>query len=251
MCSSASFFLLLSIDFCINCVSISMFSCTLMFFFFLTCVCVCFGGADCFVQVVGMEAHVAPDRRMQKQILKAHIAGLRRCPRFRDSIIIFVPEANLGLEHQHLADYLKGMRNIYIFRGSSGTPGIKTLPNTKPLFVEKADDYLMNDAIIFDPDFVCENPYAEQEGRAEAVIESWKKQMFLFKKFVIPPKTVNSRGYVRYSGKADPEGNIIRNGEDDLIMAWAINSWVAANVYKKRTDVPIDQFMRGVTAIAA
>lgn len=201
-----------------------------------------------------MEAHVAPNKKMQKKILKTHIEGIRCKTRFRDSIIIFVPEACLGLEHQHLADYLKGMRNIYIFKGSSGTPGIKTLPNTKPLFVEKADDYLMNDAVIFDPDFVCTNPYSDEKDesrRVNSIKESWKKQMFLFKKYVIPPKTVNGRGYVRYSGKADPEGNIIRNGEDDLIMAWAINSWVAVNVYKKRTDVPIDQFMRGATAIAA
>lgn len=201
-----------------------------------------------------MEAHVAPDRKMQKKILKEHIKGIRARTRFRDSVIIFVPEANLGLEHQHLADHLKGMRNMYIFKGSSGTPGIKTLPNTKPLFVEKADDLLMNDAVIFDPDFVCVNPFDDEKDEATRIRnikEAWKKQMFQFKKFVLPPKTVNSKGYVRYSGKADPEGNIIRNGQDDLIMAWAINSWVAANVYKRRTDVPIDQFLNGATAIAA
>lgn len=189
---------------------------------------------------------------MQKRILRYHIEALRQKNRFRNSIIIFVPEANLGLGHQYLANDLKGMKNVYIFRGSSGTPGIKTLPNTKPLFVEKADDLLSNEAVFIDPDFVCANPYSSSDDRCKEVKEAWKKQLYTFKKFVIPPKTVNSRGYVRYSGKADPEGNIIRNGEDDLIMAWVINSWVSNQVYKKRTDVPIDYFMNGgVVSVAA
>lgn len=178
--------------------------------------------------------------------------ALRSRPRFRDSIIIFVPEANLGLNHQYLAAHLSGLKNVYIFRGSSGFPGIKTLPTTKPLFVEKADDLLANDAVFFDPDFVSVNYYSSAKDKVKQVKESWRKQMHLFKKFVIPPKTVNGRGYVRYSGKADPEGNIIRNGEDDLIMAWVINAWVANQVYKKRTNVPIDYFMgRGAVCVAA
>ena len=189
---------------------------------------------------------------MQKTILRTHIKAIREKSRFRNSIIIFVPEANLGLAHQYLAHDLKGVKNIYIFKGSSGTPGVKTLPGTKPLFVEKADDILSNDGVCMDPDFVSANPYSNSKDKCRDVKNMWREQMFKFKKFVIPPKTVNGRGYVRYSGKADPEGNIIRNGEDDLIMAWVINSWVANQVYKKRTDVPIDYFMSGgAVAIAA
>lgn len=192
------------------------------------------------------------DERMQKKMIKRHIEAIRERPRFRTSIIIFVPEGNLGLNHQYLANQLKGMKNVYIFRGSSGTPGVKTLPQTKPLFVEKADDLLCNEAVFFDPDFICVNPYSDAKDKAKEVKEAWRKQMLTFKRFVIPPKTVNGRGYVRYSGKADPEGNIIRNGQDDLVMAWVINSWVANQVYKKRTDVPIDYFMSGsAVAVAA
>ena len=200
-----------------------------------------------------MEAHVAPDRIQQKKLLLQHIKSIRNCSRFRNSIIIFVPEANLGLEHQHLANYMKNLQNVYIFRGSSNTPGVKTLPATKPLFVDRADDYLMNDAIRFDPDFVCSNPFAVEKdaaSRAHAIKELWKKQLFMFKRYIIAPRTVNGRGYVRYSGKADPTGAIIQNGEDDLVMAWAINSWVASAVYKKRTSVPIDQFLRGARCVA-
>jgi hypothetical protein len=192
------------------------------------------------------------DKRMQKKLLISHIKAIRSKPRFRNSIIIFVPEANLGLQHQYLANELKGMKNVYIFRGSSGTPGVKTLPYTKPLFVEKADDLLSNEAVFMDPDFVCANPYSKADDKSREIKEMWKKQLFTFKRYVIPPKTVNSRGYVRYSGKADPEGNVIRNGEDDLIMAWVINCWVANQVYKRRTDVPIDYFKKGgAVAVAA
>jgi hypothetical protein len=66
-----------------------------------------------------------------KGLVRSHVTALRCNTRFARCNIVFVPEANLGLEGSHLAHMLREYREVYTVQYKAGRPGMITTNQSK------------------------------------------------------------------------------------------------------------------------
>lgn len=160
-----------------------------------------------------------------------------------------MPEANLGTSHDDLASMLKRFKRVYIYHREDGGIGLMTTRTSKLLYVERTMDYLYDDGVSFDPDFISGNPHLNSSiNKEKHTREEFRKQLLGFKKYLNPPLRVGGTPTVSYSGKADDEGKIIRGKEDDMVLVYTMNSHIQREISRGHTSVPVNRLLAASAA---
>jgi hypothetical protein len=143
--------------------------------------------------ICGMELHETV-KDQKSLLIRSHILALRSVPRFKDAWLVFIPENNLDDAARILINEAQRYERVHIYAvrtiritetncfenggetedGSSvssqeknETEGVKTVTGTKTMYTNSAYTFLASNAIWFDPDFVCSNPWAELPVRCD------------------------------------------------------------------------------------
>lgn len=144
---------------------------------------------------------------------------------------------------------LKRFKRVYVYHREDGGVGLLTTPTSKPYYVERARDYLYDDGMNFDPEFISSNPYLDRSiDKTKYTKEDFKKELLKFKIYSDPPTKVGGRPKISYSGKADDEGRIVAGQEDDKVMAWLINCGCNRSILRGHSTVPIRRLMAATAA---
>ncbi len=148
-------------------------------------------------------------------MIQAHIRKIQGNPRFANSVIMFAPENNLGLEASRLAAFLKtrarDIRNIELYREENGTQvGYKNTDVTKELSVALLYRHFRSGAACVDPDFCTSSGTQEDIKRmAEGHLSRMK---------VIKKTSAHGNDVVIVSGKYGEDGKICKGNKDDIAV---------------------------------
>ena len=189
-------------------------------------------GDKCFI--VGLDASPATGPEEISALLLQHIRGLRAHPRLRNAYCIFIPEANLGQEAEHMKHMVKDERLVYVIHEKKKA-GVNTTHKRKELYANTLLEYVANTRII--PDCVCANPKLDANRRLVETKAEFKKQMIQFKKLTIPAAKPFDLPKVVYTGKTKKGMN------DDMVMTLMIAVFWGREFLKKRiAGVPYNDF---------
>ncbi len=184
----------------------------------------------CFI--VGLDASPATGPEEIRALLIQHIRGLRGHPRLRNAWCIFVPEANLGQEAEHMKHMVKDERLIYVIHEKKKA-GVNTTHKRKELYAKTMLEYVATTRII--PRCVCANPKLDANRRLLETKAEFKKQLIQFKQLTIPAAQPFDLPKLIYTGKTKKGMN------DDLVMTLMIAVfWGREFLSKRIPNVPYD-----------
>ena len=182
----------------------------------------------CFI--VGLDASPATGPEEISALLIQHIRGLRGHPRLRNAYCIFIPEANLGQEAEHMKHMVKDERLVYVIHEKKKA-GVNTTHKRKELYAQTMLEYIATTRII--PNCVCANPKLDANKRLVETKAEFKKQMIQFKKLTIPAAKPFDLPKVVYTGKTKKGMN------DDMVMTLMIAVfWGREFLAKRIAGVP-------------
>lgn len=120
------------------------------------------------VVIIAIDSHPVKGHEQIQQLLVGHIEGIRKHTIFRDSWIIFIPEANLGHEADHMEFMIRNYRRVYTIREKDRI-GIMTTNVRKELYAMETTRYLSQNSIDIYNKFITTNtrgqPTLEQEEK--------------------------------------------------------------------------------------
>jgi hypothetical protein len=184
--------------------------------------------------IVAMDSAPVKGHEEIEKLLKAHIEGVRRMPRFKDAWIVFIPENNLGHEASHMAFMLRPYRRVYTLTEKGGIIGVNTNAVRKELYSMETVRYLCQESILFWEHLVVSNPNGGANEK-QRVMEDFKEQLMAFKRVIVHPQRGFALPKIHYSGKA-------KGGRDDLVMSLMIGLYWATEFVCNRTEAPYDMF---------
>jgi hypothetical protein len=162
-----------------------------------------------------MECHPTPSHDAQKLLIRRHINRIRQHNKFGSSLIVVIPENNMGLEHSHIEKFIRNMPNVVCYSedGNSTRVGIrKTHDNTNDYQIE-VESALMKRSVFFEATlftvskrFLKENEDIRVELQEELQLYHWETEM---------AKDNFGRDRIVLTGK-------IGGRQDDLYMAFAM-----------------------------
>ncbi len=186
--------------------------------------------------IVGLDASPATGPEEIRALLIQHIRGLRAHPRLKGAYCIFIPEANLGQEAEHMKHMVKDERLIYVVH-EKRKAGVNTTHKRKELYAQTLLEYVANTRII--PGCVCVNPKLDANKRLLETKAEFKKQMIQFKKLTLPAPKPFDLPKLIYTGKTKKGMN------DDMVMTLMIAVfWGREFLSKRIPNVPYDK-LRG------
>lgn len=200
-----------------------------------------------FLQIAGLDAYHVREQAASEEFLNAHILGLRQVTRFRNSYIIFIPEANLA---PYAARYTECVRHrqrfVPLYHNSNPTvPGVVTTNDNKQKYVESIQTHLMLDTLWFDPELVAANPIPRTEdAMAEYKRELKPKLMRELRNF----REIKRPGIFRdaapiLSGKVNDEGRIVSGFTDDRVITLGMASYWAREVIRGATQLDLSRLI--------
>lgn len=182
----------------------------------------------CFI--VGLDASPATGPEEIRALLIQHIRGLRGHPRLRNAWCIFVPEANLGQEAEHMKHMVKDERLMYVIHEKKKA-GVNTTHKRKELYAKTMLEYVTTTRII--PRCVCANPKLDANRRLLETKAEFKKQLIQFKQLTIPAAQPFDLPKMIYTGKTKKGMN------DDMVMTLMIAVfWGREFLSKRIPNVP-------------
>ena len=98
------------------------------------------------VVIVAADSHPVKGHEQIQQLLIGHIEGIRNLEMFKDSWIIFLPEANLGHEADHMEFMIRNYRRVYTVREKDRI-GIMTTNVRKELYAMETTRYLSQNSL--------------------------------------------------------------------------------------------------------
>ena len=199
---------------------------------YMAVVSVVLSGDRCFI--VGLDASPATGPEEISALLIQHIRGLRGHPKLRNAHCIFIPEANLGQEAEHMKHMVKDERLVYVIHEKKKA-GVNTTHKRKDLYTQTLLEYAASTRIV--PRCVCANPKLDANKRLLETKAEFKKQMIQFKKLTIPAAKPFDLPKVIYTGKTKKGMN------DDMVMTLMIAVfWGREFLAKRIAGVPYDKF---------
>lgn len=186
------------------------------------------------IVIVGMDSAPVKGHEQIERLLKAHIEGLRRNIKFRDSWIVFIPENNLGHEADHMSFMLRPYRRVYTLTEKGGVIGVNTTAVRKELYSMEAVKYLCQESIQFYSKIVVANPTGGANEK-DRVLADFKEQLLSFKRVIVHPQRGFALPKIHYSGKS-------KGGRDDLVMSLLIGIYWTTEFTCQRTEAPYDEF---------
>ena len=142
------------------------------------------------VVILAADSHPVKGHEQIQQLLIGHLEGLRKIPEYCDSWIIFIPEANLGHEADHMEFMIRNYRRVYTVHEKDRI-GIMTTNVRKELYAMETTRYLSQNALEICNKFIVTNtrgqPTMEKErthilevssSYSELVSQSHQKHRF-------------------------------------------------------------------------
>ena len=165
------------------------------------------------IVIVGMDTFCCKGADSIHKLLTAHIERLRAKPELKDAWFIFIPEANLGHEADHMEYMLRDYRKIWTIRDKSRT-GVVTTNTRKELYAMETVKYMTQESVHFWEHLVVANP-AGTVNEEKRCLEEFKKQLMGFKRVICHPQRGYSLPKIIYTGKS-------QGAKDDLVMTLLI-----------------------------
>lgn len=151
--------------------------------------------------------------------------ALRAHASYRNAALFLVPEANLGNEAQYVTDDLIGMAGVEVVCQFDHAYGVFTTPTLPQAYAYRLQRKLDESAVAFRADLVAANPRQMNmtpARRAAAARDVFLRQLKLFQRTPIVPKSLLAKIRYAYSGKADKDGERTSSKKHDAIMAFMI-----------------------------
>ena len=108
------------------------------------------------VVILAADSHPVKGHEQIQQLLIGHLEGLRKIPDYCDSWIIFIPEANLGHEADHMEFMIRNYRRVYTVHEKDRI-GIMTTNVRKELYAMETTRYLSQNALEICNKFIVTN----------------------------------------------------------------------------------------------
>jgi len=168
--------------------------------------------------ILAIEHHEIKGHGEIKSLLLTHVRALRNC--FPSSIIIFIPESNLGHESSHMAHMLRKEPRLHTMTEKS-EPGVITTHKRKELYSNFAIQQFAGGSMHFWENFMSTNPFRDANKRTTRAKKTFISQLKIFSRIVIESKTAGGKPKIIYSGKD--------HGNDDLVMTFLIGLYWSMN----------------------
>lgn len=165
------------------------------------------------IVIVGCETHPCKGADSIHKLLTAHVETLRARPALKAAWFIFIPEANLGHEADHMEYLLRPYSRIWTIRDKQRT-GVVTTNTRKELYAMETCKYMTMESVHFWEELVVANP-SGGETEEKRVLEELKKQLMGFKRVIVHPQRGYSMPKVVYTGKS-------QGAADDMVMCLLI-----------------------------
>ena len=146
--------------------------------------------------IVGMDTFCCKGHEAIQKLLTAHIERLRARSELKEAWFIFLPEANLGHEADHMEYMLRNYRKIWTIRDKQRT-GVVTTNTRKELYAMETVKYMTQESIYLWEHLVVANPAGTVREEART-LEEFKKQLMGFKRVICHPQRGYSLPKVRY-----------------------------------------------------
>lgn len=115
------------------------------------------------------------------------------------------------------------------------------MKGVKSKYLYAARHHIVLDAISFDSDMVCTNPWIKEEERLPTTMKKFKDQMYRYKFVPTKQKTPHAAKSMTLSGKTDKDGQIMGGLTDDLAFVFTFSQWVQDQILMRRFEnLPYD-----------
>lgn len=126
--------------------------------------------------IIGLDSEAVRDDREEYMLISRHYERLTQFRHFRESRLIFIPEANLGMESAHLDTMVKDLRNVITYYEKPTRPGVtKTAAITRGYQFELSNALCYN-AIKFDHSLFT----VTREKTPSCMLDMLHEQMLIF-----------------------------------------------------------------------
>lgn len=161
--------------------------------------------------ILGLESHAVKGHGEIRQLLVDHVRAVRR--QNPSSIIVFVPESNLGHEASHMAHMLSTENRVVVLM-ERGEPGVNTSHRRKDLYASHSVELYATSSVAVHENLVVANPFADANRRQADALRNLIDQLYGFSKLVIKREGNYNLPKIVYTGK--------RTGNDDICMTMLI-----------------------------
>lgn len=182
--------------------------------------------------VIGIESHCVKGHGEVQSLLHAHVGNIKS--QFPSSMIIFIPESNLGHEASHMWSMIKDMGNTRCIM-ENAQPGVITTHKRKELYANCMIEAFARGGVCALGNFIVANPFADANSRVSNSKETFARQLGQFCKLVVK-RGDHDLPKIIYSGKM--------NGPDDLVMTFMIGMYWSMQFMTNRCT-PCDRTIRG------
>lgn len=205
--------------------------------------------AGCLI-VVGLEYAPTPGHKDTKHLLYRHCAALRQRREFARSDIVLILEANNGKENDACAKYmLRRDERVKVMCERKHNYGVYTVPHRPAQYVEVLQQRLAVDGLRYHNDMVCvSRRLAASETEKQAVARcraELERQLQAFRVLLQASKSFSSQISLRYTGKADKNGNRSMHFKDDMAMALMMGNFF---YLRAAAEVPLVHLVTPATA---
>jgi hypothetical protein len=176
------------------------------------------------MHICGVDSADLKRAQQQKALLLKHLVALRGTPQTQHAVLVVIPESNLGLEADHIADHIAeaGLPNVVVMSEMpGGRSGVTTDHLSKEAMMISLRDALHDNGVCFWDKCIsaCDQSILQTTGPVPTVEDNQQElvaQLGRFSIFVDIPKTIHQKLRITFSGK-------FQNFQDDSAMATMIN----------------------------
>jgi hypothetical protein len=175
-----------------------------------------------------------------RELVRAHIRGLRASPCLRDAQIVFIGENNLGSEVQEVSEeLLRDVAGVVVISQTKFRYGVRTDQRAKRAWRFRFGDLLAHDdAIRYHSPLISVNPLITNrtpEQRALAVKTEFERQLRSLKCVFELPGSVTGETRAGIGGKYDQNNRPSARLRDDMAMAALFGIYWAGEYIGDRT----------------
>jgi len=154
----------------------------------------------------------------QSELVRKHIARLRQHVHFARVPIWVIPENNLGFESSHIADYVRGMPQVYVFSENPEDirEGVRKTQQNTDDYQRCVNDMLRKRQCFFDKDlFTTSKAHEKINGDTTSIRNELRNQLERYHWEIAEAKDGFGRRKITMTGK-------MGGAQDDLYVAFAM-----------------------------
>ena len=158
-------------------------------------------------------------------LLQQHLIAVRKIPGLESSIIVFIPESNLGFEAIwcHYEIRRSGLDSVCVMQEDDNRAGVRTNKALKKMLAISFNYRLLSGRIFFHRRFVCTGEQKSPEGMKRDA----EDQLLNYSRIIRPSNDPYAQPNEIYSGKGG-------NGTDDLAFAMQLNPAMKERFWERK-----------------